>query len=235
MFFPLFHSSRRQRRSGFTLIELLVVIAIIAVLSTMLLPAASRMLENGKASACVSNLRQLAAGVALYCADNDGAFPDSRDYSMFSRGIWYPLLSGIQGGGWSTTVYLPHSGQFSKKGPYFCPSNKADTSTGTASWTTYAYNSNLAGNRQAGILQKKIALFRDSYGAAGKSTWYEDYGARWAPAWGDSDGLHSGCLNVAFVDGHVERVKVDPRPPSMGEGSDRVDLKAEWFWPVRPD
>ena len=224
----------RPKRFGFTLIELITVIAIIAILAAMLWPVGSRMVERGRASVCMSNLRQLALGVALYCGDHDGAFPDSSPYYPGVSGIWYPLLSGIGGGGggsWPTATYVPHPGRSSKKGPYFCPSNKANISTGSASWTSYAYNSNLAGVRRASV-QKKIALFLDSYSSKDKSTWYVDYGSRGNPTWIASDGVHSGGVNVVFVDCHVEYVKVDPAPASLPVGSDRVDLKKEWFWPV---
>jgi len=60
-----------HRKEGFTLIELLVVIAIIAVLMAILIPALSRVREQGKRAVCLNNLRQLGFAWNLYADDND--------------------------------------------------------------------------------------------------------------------------------------------------------------------
>jgi len=60
------------RGRAFTLVELLVVIGIIAVLVGILLPALSRAQEAGRATACLSNLRQISMGLLAYANDNDG-------------------------------------------------------------------------------------------------------------------------------------------------------------------
>ena len=63
------------RRSAFTLIELLVVIAIIAVLISILLPSMASARESGRATICLSNLRQNHLAIQAYADENKGRSP----------------------------------------------------------------------------------------------------------------------------------------------------------------
>ena len=68
-----FHGLRRSR--AFTLIELLVVLGIIAVLAGVAVPLFSRVTQNARAAACVSNLRQIGAGLNLYLGEHNMQMP----------------------------------------------------------------------------------------------------------------------------------------------------------------
>ena len=60
---------------GFTLIELLVVIAIIAILATILFPVFARAREKARQTTCMSNQRQIAASIQMYCQDHEEILP----------------------------------------------------------------------------------------------------------------------------------------------------------------
>jgi len=81
------HKSPRPLHSNsipaaFTLIELLLVIALIATLAGLLLPALGRAKEAGRATACLSNLRQAGVALQLYTQDHNNRLPFMRDQSL---------------------------------------------------------------------------------------------------------------------------------------------------------
>lgn len=63
----------QRKPSGFTLIELLVTLVIIAILAAMLLPTLNTAREKARSANCVSNLRVIMVGIAMY-ADTEAAF-----------------------------------------------------------------------------------------------------------------------------------------------------------------
>jgi prepilin-type N-terminal cleavage/methylation domain-containing protein/prepilin-type processing-associated H-X9-DG protein len=117
------------RAVGFTLIELLTVIAILAVLAGILLPVLWRSREAGRATVCLSNIRQVGLAIQLYTQDWDDTFPMSRapDANHPPTGCIAPPGGGDapESGLWGSSVdwrrlALPYA-----KAPslFLCPSN----------------------------------------------------------------------------------------------------------------
>lgn len=64
-----------MRRGSFTLVELLITIGIVALLAGLLIPATGRARETARRAGCLSNLKQIGAGLELYGQTNRFCLP----------------------------------------------------------------------------------------------------------------------------------------------------------------
>lgn len=87
-------TNRPSHRHGFTLVELLVVISIIALLIGILLPSLRRAREQAKSTVCLSHLRSLGQGIAMYALDSNDALLPSRMPNLGDGVNWQSQIAG---------------------------------------------------------------------------------------------------------------------------------------------
>ena len=107
-----------QKRIGFTLIELLVVVAVIALLAAILFPVFAQVREKARQTSCASNMKQLAAALAMYAQDYDQTMPAA---------VSAPPINGGNG------TDVPYDRQLApygtSDGVYACPNDGAPRAT----------------------------------------------------------------------------------------------------------
>jgi len=91
-------------KRAFTLIELLVVIAIIAILAAILFPVFAQAKASAKATASLSNCKQIALGALIYSTDYDDYAILSQQYSQTQQNDESRLLAGNYINIWTTLV-----------------------------------------------------------------------------------------------------------------------------------
>ena len=109
-------------KTGFTLIELLVVIAILAIMISILIPAALKGIEMANRSKCANNLKSLGVAFSSYASDNQGEFPHCNplpsasgtftEVSQFTK-----IVTNVCARGYVEDLHL-----------WVCPSDKQDYS-----------------------------------------------------------------------------------------------------------
>ncbi len=194
-----------RKVNGFTLMEVLAAVAVIALLAALILPAMQNLRQKGFSILCLQNLRTLAVAYSQYRADRDGlplprgvtsTDPDSENGHNFA-GI--SLLRQYYQGGAGPYV-------FTSKGKYIevktekCPMSAIRKETTTANYNFIAKDNYLSytGNN---------AVRMDLYFSNHSKTplmWES-----WSINWGANPYMpmrHSGKVNMAFLDGHVESI-----------------------------
>jgi type II secretory pathway pseudopilin PulG len=110
------------------LIELLVVIAIIATLAALLLPGLKSARELAHRTRCLSNLRQIGAGMALYANDNNGEPPlgGSAPYGVSEKWGGGPqYIARFPGDSTTSKGFFALAEKYvDNYEVWFCPSNK---------------------------------------------------------------------------------------------------------------
>jgi prepilin-type N-terminal cleavage/methylation domain-containing protein/prepilin-type processing-associated H-X9-DG protein len=136
-------------RGGFTLIELLVVIAIIAILAAILFPVFAQAREKARATACLSNEKQIGLAIMQYVTDYDEMWPSGR---LFNE-LYASPRTDPTGIGWAQQVY-PY---IKNDGLFKCPSDDTEPTTGNIV-ISFAMNSNLAAITDADLTKPAMTV-----------------------------------------------------------------------------
>jgi prepilin-type processing-associated H-X9-DG protein len=221
------------------------VIAIIAILAGILFPVFAKARESGKQATCLSNLKQIGSGVALYQQDFDERFPfgiDFTDAAIGGIGGWKgafpnsnywvtklakqtdPVDGGIHGG------YIDHvmRSYVNSEGAWRCPGDTGIGGIGYATATSYAIpftGSDLT-----------RPVWQYSRGAAkwgGTSYVYRTELGLWGAQAGKRIGqviYPAGC-NVLMDAAHYwhARLKRSPRSGGSGNSNDLLDYNLGSF------
>ena len=116
-------------KNAFTLVELLVALVVVLVLAGISVPVYSRIVERARATACISNLRQLGMALNLYLNEHNATMP--------------PLAAGRS----STSVNVPVidntlNAYAENPAVFACPSDYQGIAKATG--TSYYWNSALS-------------------------------------------------------------------------------------------
>jgi len=115
-----------NRRNAFTLIELLVVIAIIAILAAILFPVFGQARAKARATACLSNLKQIGMAIRMYASDNDEYWPTQQRDGIRVNSSSGPMVYACCGPGGNQTEpnFIDATKPYLKTDPvWLCPSN----------------------------------------------------------------------------------------------------------------
>jgi len=200
------------RRPGFTLIELLVVMAILAVLSALLFPALRGGLEKARAASCLNQLRQISMAMTLYADEHDGMLP-----TQVGPGFQPPYYTEL------LQPYIPSAQLWlcPAIGKWKCPNTAwrsgqyllRQSEGWGGGWPSYGANDKHTIRQEHALALDQIPSPSSTY-AFGEMLYlnwgrYPQYFLGCPIEYGTdstSFDVHDGGSNVAFLDGHAEKV-----------------------------
>jgi len=208
----------RPTPAAFTLIELLVVIAIIAILAAILFPVFAQARDKARATACLSNMKQIGLALMTYVQDYDETNPPRNDNNEdFNNPAFVAAKPNFLG---SLTPYTKN------QGIYACPSTPevenppANQRITAFSDTSYIGNAVVMG-RPIGEIpapaeivylnelfnRRGMAFLRPYHNPANNSFYYWHYPRGDGKNSENYTYVHQDGGNVLFCDGHAKHRK----------------------------
>ena len=210
--------AKRRAKAGFslsaafTLLELVVVLGIVAVLAALLLTGLSRAKELARATACLSNLRQLGIATQVYALDNHGVLPEFMGWLS----AWSQPVDGIPmvvSRDITTGELYPY---LRGNGVYVCPTERlalgsdlevASAARPRARGSSYAMNCLLCHNNDTARFvapARTLFFMEDSLGVQNIAGMVGP--GDWMGATDSISTRHNGRGHLMFCDSHVARL-----------------------------
>jgi len=239
--------ARRSQRTAFTLIELLVVIAVIAILAALLFPVFAQVREKARATACTSNMKQLALAWAMYAQDNDEALPMTSALRAGGGLIyWMEMIepyvkAGVRTDASNVTVIEENRSVFTCP-DYLVPAPNQDEAGNarvgpavgitplasyapniyvTTNWSFLGQSAPLDMDRVGTLAEigeaSQIVLLTENHDCC-----TESFGSGGSNNYTNAGRRHSGGMNYAMVDGHVKWYR---------SGFPQYGVTKDWEWP----
>lgn len=195
-----------MKQRAFTLVELLVVLGIIALLAALLFPVLAEAREKGRASRCITQLRQLVQSTLAYLSDWQESYPLAAYISQHNNRpclftLYHELVPYIKD---KEIVLCPSDPdpmdveQVFAQVMTLCPAMGFRQSSYMGNWCLFEAGSLPPGAFHPPVLQAQIELPSET------AMYYYAVMAGLPSLTPYIQGRHSERVNLAFSDGHAK-------------------------------